>query len=144
MREAIAAQVLEEVDGLVVRLETLHSGVSSYEQQLKATTDALVTAADQYRLAVTAFTEQAKAELSEHLQRASAISREEQISAMQEAARIAFRSESSDKAANLALVLSRATQDFAKAGKSRLVESAAIAACSSVFTAALVFAALKL
>ena len=109
MREALAAQVLAEVDQLVARVEALPGKVSDAEAQLKATTEALTEAADNFRLAVTAFASQAKDDLTEHLQRKAAevVARtvEELRVVMQESARVAFKSLASDQANSLAATL---------------------------------------
>lgn len=143
MREALAAQVLGEVDHLVARVEALPGKVSDAEAQLKATTDALTEAADKFRLAVTAFADQAKTDLSEHLQRKAAevVSRtvEEQRAAMQEAARQAFRSQASDQADSLAGTLRAAAGEFKRAAWARMVENGVVALIASGLTAAVVY-----
>ncbi|MCX7112669.1 MAG: hypothetical protein NTX45_21600 [Proteobacteria bacterium] len=63
-------------------------------------------------MAVTAFNEEAKRELTEYLERKAgqiaAKTVEEQRAAMQESARLAFRSEASGKAASLGVALGHA------------------------------------
>ncbi len=68
-REALIAEVLGELDGLLARVEALPDKVASAELKLTATVAALTDASDKYRLAVTAFNEEAKQELTEYLER---------------------------------------------------------------------------
>ena len=104
-REALIAEVLGDLDGLLARVEALPARIGAAEARLTATVAALSEAGDKYRMAVTAFNEQAKAELTEYLERkAGAITArtvEEQRATMQEAARRAFRSEVADRIAVL-------------------------------------------
>lgn len=146
-REALIAEVLGELDTLLARVEALPVLVAVAEEKLTGTVAALDDAGDKYRMAVTAFTEQAKADLTEYLDRkaveVSSKSVGEQLAAMQEAARLAFRSEASDKAANLGLVLSEAAKDLRRSMWSRLTEHAFTALIASGFTASLVYLILK-
>ncbi|SDA85343.1 hypothetical protein SAMN03159475_0113 [Pseudomonas sp. NFPP33] len=147
MREALVVQALEEVDGLLVRVETLLASVSGAESSLNATTESLQEAGDKYRMAVTAFTEQAKADLTEHLQRKAsehvAATVEEQRGAMQEAARIAFRSQASDDAASLAKTLRAAAGEFQRAAWARMAENLVVALLSSSIVAGVTYALLR-
>jgi hypothetical protein len=68
---------------------------------------------------------------------------EEQRAAIQEAARVAFRCEASDKAANLGLVLREAAKYFRRSMWSRLIEHAVTASIASSLTASLVYVILK-
>lgn len=144
MREALAQQMLEEIDEQVTRVESLISLVNEADQRLVATASALAEAGDKYRMAVTAFTEQAKADLVEHVQRkgseVAAHTVEEQRAAMQEAARLAFRSQASDQAEGLAGSLRRAAADFRKGSAARLIENAGLALASSALTGVAVYA----
>lgn len=149
-REALIAELLGDVDGLLARVEALPAVVAGAEEKLSTTAKTLEDAGDKYRLAVTAFTEQAKAELSEYLdmksgQAAQVASKtvEEQRAALQEAARLAFRSEASDKAANLGVVLGEAAKEFQRSMWSRLIEHAVTALIASGFTASLVYLIVK-
>lgn len=147
MREAVAAQVLQEVDALVSRVETLPNKVSEVDTQLKATTDALTQAADAFRMAVTAFSEQAKVDLTEHMERkAHAITTkmvEEQHASMREAARAAFRSQVSDKAESLASTLKSAAAEFNRARWARMLENGVVALLAATIAAALVYGYLR-
>jgi len=149
-REALIAELLGDVDGLLARVEALPAMVAAAEDKMTGTAKALEDAGDKYRLAVTAFTEQAKADLSEYLDMktgqaglVAAKTVEEQRAALQEAARLAFRSEASDKAASLGVVLSEAAKDFRRSMWTRMIEHAVTALIASGFTASLVYLILK-
>ena len=147
MREALAALVLDEVDGLLARVEALPGRLAEAEFQLKETTAALADGGDKFRLAVTAFTEQAKAELTEHLERKGkqmlTKTIEEQRTAMQEAARFAFRSEALDQAEKLAMTLRGMSAEFRRAAWARMVENGVVALVASGVTAAVVYGLLR-
>lgn len=141
-REALIAELLGDLDTLYARAERLPQAVAESEAKLIGTVTALNEAGDKYRLAVTAFTEQARTELTEYLQRKAgdiaAKTVEEQRAALQEAARAAFRSEASDKAAQLGVSLSQAAREFRRSMGSRLLEHGITALLSSMVTAGLV------
>lgn len=150
MREALIAELLGDLDGLLARVENLPALVAGAEDKLAGTVAALEGAGDKYRLAVTAFTEQAKADLAEYydLKTAHATQHatktvEEQRAALQEVARLAFRSEASDKAANLGETLGEAAKEFRRSMWTRMVEHAVTALIASGFTAGLVYAIVK-
>lgn len=146
-REALIAEMLGDLDTLLTRIDALPVLVTAAEEKLSGTVTALDDAGDKYRMAVTAFTEAGKAELSEHLDNklSAVISKtaEEQRAAMQEAARMSFRSEASDKAAQLGNVLGEAAKEFRRSMWSRLIEHAITALIASGFTAGLVYAIVK-
>lgn len=149
-REALIAEVLGDLDGLLTRVEALPAMVAGAEGRLSGTVAALDEAGDKYRLAVTAFTEQAKVDLSEYLDLKTAHAAElaaktieEQRAALQEAARVAFRSEASDKAASLGVALGEAAKEFRRSMWSRMMEHAVTALIASTFTAGLVYAIVK-
>ena len=146
-REILIAEVLGELDGLLARVEALPDKVASSERRMAVTVDALAGASDQYRMAVTAFNEEAKRDLTEYLERkASQIAAKtigEQRAAMQESARLAFRSEASDKAASLGVALGHAANEIKQARWSRLFEHGLTALLTSAFTAGLVYGILK-
>lgn len=147
-REALIAELLGDLDTLLTRVEALPAIVAAAEENILGTVAALNDAGDKYRLAVTAFTEQAKAELRDYhdikMSQVASITMEEQRAAMQEAARFAFRSEASEKAASLGLVLGKAAKEFRRTMWSRLIEHAITALLASGFTAGLVYAILKM
>ncbi|MDC6409540.1 hypothetical protein LOD50_10450 [Xylella fastidiosa subsp. multiplex] len=149
-REALMAELLGDVDKLLARVEALPVMVAAAEEKMTSTAKALEDAGDKYRMAVTAFTEQAKTDLSEYLDmksdQAGLIATktvEEQRATLQEAALLAFQSEASDKAASLSLVLSKAAKDFRRSMWTRLIEHAVIALVTSGFTASLVYLIVK-
>lgn len=146
-REALIAEVLGDLDALLARVEALPAVVAAAEEKLIGTVAALNDAGDKYRMAVTAFNEQAKADLTEYLDlkaaQVSAKTVEEQRAALQEVASLAFRSEASDKAASLGLVLGEAAKEFRRSVWSRLWEHAITALLASGFTAGLIFAIVK-
>lgn len=146
-REALIAEMLGDLDSIIQRAERLPAMVDAAEGKLTATAKALESAGDKYRLAVTAFNEEAKAELSEYLDRkttqAVAKTLEENKAAMQDAARLAFRSEASEKATNLGIVLADAAKLFRRSMWSRILEHAITAMIASATTAALVYLLLR-
>lgn len=149
-REALIAELLGDLDGLLARVEALPALVDSAEGKLSGTVAALDDAGDKFRLAVTAFTEQAKADLAEYLDlktaqaaQTAAKTVEEQRAALQEAARMAFRSEASDKAASLGIALGEAAKELRRSMWSRLMEHAITALIASGFTAGLVYAIVR-
>ena len=146
-REALIAEMLGDLDQLLARVEALPALVASTEERLTGTVTALDNAGDKYRMAITAFTEQAKMELAEYLDRktieVSSKTVEEQRAAIQEAAHLAFRSEASDKAANLVLVLGEAAKEFRRSMWSRLMEHAITALIASGFTVGIFYTLLK-
>ena len=97
-REALMAELLGDMDALLERVEALPGQVTASEERLAASVAALEEAGDRFRLAVTAFTEQAKTELSDYLDRKAGEAADrtvaEQRAALEEAARAVFRSES--------------------------------------------------
>lgn len=149
-REALIAELLGDVDGLIARVEALPALITAAEETLSGTVTVLDNAGDNYRLAVTAFTEQAKTDLAEYLDLktsqaglVAAKTVEEQRSALQEAASLAFRSQVSDRAKSLGLVLSEAAKDFRRSMWTRIIENAITALIASGFTASLVYMILK-
>jgi hypothetical protein len=146
-REAFIAEMLGDLDTLLARVEALPALVATAEERLTSTVTALDNAGDKYRMAITAFTEQAKTELEEYLDRktieVSSKTVDEQRAAIQEAARMAFRSEASDKAANLGLVLGEAAKEFRRSMWYRLMEHAITALIASGFTVVIFYTLLK-
>ena len=67
MREALIAEALGDLDALMKRVEALPSVVVDAEKSIAATAATLEAAGDKYRMAVTAFNEQAKEDLSGYL-----------------------------------------------------------------------------
>lgn len=138
-KEALIAEMLGDMDTILARIEAIPALVDEAEAKIKGTAAALDDAGDKYRLALTAFTEQAKAEILEHTERLTARTVEDQKAAMQEAARLAFRSEASDKAAALGIALSNASKDFRRSLLSRLIEHAITAVFASGLTGGVIY-----
>jgi hypothetical protein len=138
-REALVAEILGDVDMLLARAEQVTKDIQSAEKQVAVTTATLNEAGDRYRLAITAFTDQARTELTEFLQRkageVASKTVDEQRSAIQEAARHAFKSEASDKATALGIALGQAAREFRRSRLSRFAELAFAALLGSCLTA---------
>lgn len=100
VREAIAAELFGEIDALVLRLENTARIVQSHEENEKASTAALLSAADNFRLAVTQFSEAATLQVREAVERHAhevvTQTRSELMATMQEAARQAWRTSALD------------------------------------------------
>jgi hypothetical protein len=141
-REALIAEMLGELDSLLTRAEQLPKAVADAEVRIACTVAVLNDAGDKYRMAVTAFTEQARTELTEHLQRKAleTVTRtvEEQRVAMQDAARSVFEVEAAKRPAQLYAGLDQAVKEIRRATLSQLLEHGLIAILSSTLTAALV------
>lgn len=142
-REALIAEMLGDLDSIIKRAERLPTVIKSAEDKLAITAATLDSASDKYRLAITAFNEQAKAELAEYLDhkttQAVAKTLEENKMAMQEAAQAAFRAVANDKAADLRLALAEASQQIRRTFWTRMVEHAAVAIFASLLTAGMVY-----
>jgi predicted lipid-binding transport protein (Tim44 family) len=141
-REALIAEMLGELDTVLARAEQLPKAVADAEIRIARTVAVLNDAGDKYRMAVTAFTEQARTELTEHLQRKAleAVARtvEEQRVALQDAARSAFSIEAAKHPAQLGARFDRVIGEIRCAARSRLLEHGVTAFLSSTMTAALV------
>ena len=64
-REALIKELLGDMDGLLKRAEALPDQILDSESKIKNTVALIDAAGDRYRLAVTAFNEEAKRDLSE-------------------------------------------------------------------------------
>ncbi|MBN3780478.1 hypothetical protein G3O06_23475 [Burkholderia sp. Ac-20345] len=93
VREALAAQALEEIDGAIGKVEDLTLRVDQLAATIGAQSDALAASAQNVREAVTTFSAQAKTELKDFLQAAASKTADEQRAALQEAARAVLRQE---------------------------------------------------
>jgi hypothetical protein len=98
VREALAAQALEEIDGLVVRLEACAQLTGDKADALDGATKRLIEA-------VGTVAAQFKTEIRAHLNGVVAKTTEEQRAALQEAARLAFRNEAAERFEKIALRL---------------------------------------
>ena len=142
-REALIAEMLGSLDTLLDRVEALPAMVATAEEKLSNTAAALDNAGDKYRMIITVLTEQAKVDLTQYLDHKAieiaTKSSDEQRAVMQEAVRVTFRSEVSDKVVDLALVMTSAAKDIESSVSSRLFEHALTAVLASGFTAAMVY-----
>ena len=106
VREAVAAQVLGEVDDLGLRLENVARTIQGQESSHEASAAALLDAADKFKGAVTQFSEAATTQVREAVERHAhevvTQTRAEAAAAMQEAARQAWRTSTMDEADRLA------------------------------------------
>jgi chromosome segregation ATPase len=141
-REALIAEVLGEVDVLVTRVESLQRAIDEADARLSRTVARLDQATNKYRQSVTAFAEQTKADVNDHVARlateAGTKAIEEQRQAMLTAARFAFRAEVSGKAAALGETLAQAAREYRRMRRSRLMEFGATALLASLTTGSLV------
>lgn len=142
-REALAALMLDEIDDLLTRVEKLPAAIATAEKRLAATVATLDAAGDKYRMMITAFTEEAKIETTNYLEKKTcqitARTMEEQRSAMQHAARVAFEEEVFEKTTTLAAALRQTAKDFRQPTWSRLAEHAITALIASSFTASFIY-----
>lgn len=91
VREALVSQALEEIDGILARMESLTANVTSAQESVKPLIQALAEATQKYQAAVKLSTEQAKAEFAEYVQRQAVLSKEQNEAALQKAAESALR-----------------------------------------------------
>ena len=142
-RDALLAQVFEDLDGMVDKMQAVQKTALESDRQLKATTAVLDDAADRFRMAVTSFTEQAKAELSDHMERSAQrvlTQKADEIQvAMQKAARTAFEAQSWDTASALADRLKDAANEFRRGIWTRLIENGMIALLAGIMASALTY-----
>ena len=143
LREALAGQILSEVDDLIRQAETLKATLEAASQDLSRNVATLDDAGDRFRMAVTAFTEQAKAELTEHMERTAHVvltqKADEILVAMQKAARTAFEAQSWDTAGALADRLKGAAGEFRRGVWTRLIENGVVALLAGVLASALTY-----
>jgi ssDNA-binding replication factor A large subunit len=143
LREALAGQILSEVDDLIRQAESLKATLQAASQDLSRNVTTLDDAGDRFRMAVTSFTEQAKVELTEHMERTAHIvltQKADEIHAtMQKAARTAFEAQSWDTAGALADRLKSAADEFRRGVWTRLVENGVVALLAGVLASALTY-----
>lgn len=147
-REALVAEILGELDSLLSRAEDLPESMAQADIRLLQTVRILEGAGDKYRLAVTAFTEDAKLTLTTYLQHKAAqlvsLTIDEQRAVIQEAvttalaATIASGTEELDGHGRV-----RSTQ-HPPSRRERLLEHAVTAVLASVVTVTFLFFALAL
>lgn len=127
-REALIAELLGDMDNLLSRVDALPAHISETENNLKKTLTALELGSDKYRMAITAFNEQAKQELSEYLDRKTSESINKidkyQHEAIQETARMILKESMQGKG-------------------SRIIETSLIAIAASSLTGLIVYFMLR-
>lgn len=145
-REALIAQILGDLDGLLTRVDQLPKAIAEAETRLAATCHVLNDAGDKYRMAVTVFTEEAKRTLTEYLeQKASQVATltlDERRSIIEEAVRHAYRFHASGSVAQRKSDPDRSVSPDHRGRHCRLLEHGITAALASVLTAALVLVVL--
>jgi hypothetical protein len=133
-REALIAELLGDMDALLARVEALPRQVAASEERLAQSVATLDEAGDRFRLAVTAFTEQAKSDLAEYLDRKASEAADKTVSeqrgGLEEAVRTAFRSES----VALGKMLDEATRELRPSRLGRLVDCLVAAIISTLLT----------
>ena len=146
-REALFAQLHSDLDDLLRRIESLPQTVSKVESSMQATTAALAAGGEKYRAAVTALNDEAKTSLTQYMRleaaKATMAVTGELTAAMQSAASTAFRSEASDKAAELGIALAQAAKEFSRSKWSRLGELVLACGLTSLTTAGLLLVLLR-
>jgi hypothetical protein len=147
VREALIAEILGDLDKLILRIESLPVLVTDAEEKISNTVFALEKAGDQYRMMITDFTEQAKTELAEYLdnqtrENFTKITIEQRV-AIQEAVLTALDSATSKKNTQLIFTLNQAIKELHRAKWIRLLEIGSIALISSSITVGLVYMAIK-
>lgn len=68
-REAMLAEMLGDIDGILTRIEALPAKIAAAELQLATSTATLDAAGDRYRMTICAFTDQAKEQVTSYLER---------------------------------------------------------------------------
>ena len=146
-REALVASILGELGALLTRVEALPVRIDAQVGQVLAASDQLSAAGDRFRAAVDTYTEQAKREVTLHLERrADLVIRETQQSqrtAIAELVREAVRAAISSEAESLSNRLRSAAAEYQRASWMRLAENTALAMFSAVLTAILVYGAMR-
>lgn len=146
VREAVAAQLFADLDELTGRVAQLPSQIEAASARLAQTTQALDAGADRYRLALTAFNAEARAELEELVREksdeASRLVVASQRAALHAIVRDAFRSEASGQAATLVGALERSGRALIGLRRRHLLQTALTSILSAVLSAAIFSAVL--
>lgn len=141
-REALIAQMLGDLDGLLTRVEQLPKAIREAETRLAATSRVLNDAGDKYRMAVTVFTEEAKTTLTEYLEQkmsqVAALTVEERRAIIEEAVRHAYQFQASGSIPRYQSDLNRSASEDGRRPHWRILEHGVTAALTSVLTATLV------
>lgn len=103
--EALIVELLGDVGKLHDEVKALPHAFTNIKAELAANTATLNAAGDRYRMTITAFTEQAKAEVTNYLEWKTGLvvaqTMEEQRAALQQAAREAFKNVANGVAAEV-------------------------------------------
>lgn len=103
-REALIAQMLGELDGLLTRAERLPKTIADAERRVAMTARILDEAGNRYRQAVTAFTDEAKTMLTDYLQHKAVetvtFDHSEQYAALEEVVRRVLHAEAALRASS--------------------------------------------
>lgn len=142
-KEALIAQLLGELDTLLHRVEVLPKQVNNAQEELALTVKALVAAGEKYRTVVTQFTEDAKTELSDFIERKAgnvAIKTAAERTELMEVARQAVAIE-----VEKLNIPTKTTTNNVRVGRlGSVIEHSITAAASSLVTAVIVYAIIKL
>lgn len=138
-REALIAQMLGELDDVLTRSEQLSTTIAETEVRIARTVQALDYAGEKYRQAVAAFTEDAKARLTEHTQRHVT---EVTIAAAEKQAAVRQDGGAQDASSKVASQPGVSACQASRA--SRLLEHGLTAILASVLTATMVLAIVRL
>lgn len=142
-REALIAEILGELDGLLARAEGLPESIAQAETRLLQTVRILDDASDKYHLAVTAFTEEAKLTLTAYVQHKAAqlvsLTIDEQRTVIQEAVAAALTSSALSRRNGLNCCDREGSVSQALSRGERLFERAVTAVLASVVTVAVLF-----
>ncbi|WP_107329148.1 hypothetical protein [Metapseudomonas otitidis] len=148
LREALAAQMLEEHDRQIQKFEQVTAALGLQAGRVEQLAEKLDEGSDQFRLAVTAFVESAKAEISEHAQRVAQVTVKriegDVTRAMEAAAEAAFRAQSRAEFNELAEQLSDVSRELNltlnHSRRSRVADGMILAAIVAASASATVFA----
>ena len=142
-REALVAEMLGDLDGLLSRVEQLLVALNHSEKKTISTIKALDDAGDKYRDAVAAFNQQAKADLSEFMQEKAIDTAlktiEEQRAALQEIARTALQSVVKDSNESVKTVRRETARELHQTRIARLAEHTITAVVASGATTAILY-----
>lgn len=116
LREAYAAVVMEEIEGLTLRLENVTRAIAEHESSNKQTSAALLSSADNFKGAVTKFSETATAQVRESVEHHAHVTinktRAEIERTMQDVAQHAWRKSAMDEADKLTRHLRGLSEQF--------------------------------
>ena len=126
---------LEEIDNLAGRIENLPALLDDAEKKYTGIAEILMAAGDKYQEAVTAFTESAKQNLSDHLDREAKTTVAQQSETMREIVRKTLQSE----VASFQESVQDAVSDLKRSRTNRLMENGMIAVIASLLTSLIMY-----